>query len=187
MVKGKIIVADSKFKSRIVLREVLARNGYNVVAEVSNVPELLRKARKLYPDLVIVDADIEGGSIYEAANIIEYDNLAGILIVSNSAQVVDLDVCPQITGPFTEETFLSVVDTCLRYTERFASMRSKIQKLQDKLESRKLVDKAKGILMDKLEISEEQAYRRLQKLSMDRSQPMKDIAKTIIQADGEGS
>ena len=180
MIKAKIIIGDSHEKSRRFLKEILRRHGYNIVADVSNAPELLRKTRVLFPDLVIVAGDIEGGSINEIAGIIEYDDLSNVLIMTDGFKASSLDYFPHLIKPFSEDTFLSVVEVCLLYSQRFGSMKKEILKLQESLNNRKVIEKAKGILITTTGITEEEAYHSMRKLSMDKSMSMIEIARAII-------
>jgi AmiR/NasT family two-component response regulator len=182
MNKGKIIIADSSIKTRSLLKEMLIKDGYSVVAEVSNVPELLRKTRNLFPDLVIIANDIARGSFSEAASIIEYDQLSAVLIITDDYRNYSSDQFPQIKKPFSPETLMSVIEVCLLYNQRYHSMKNEVSKLKEDLENRKLIEKAKGILIAKMGISEEEAYGKMRKFSMDKSMPMINIARAIIGA-----
>ncbi len=183
MSKSKIIIAESNEKSRNSLKTILIKYGYSVVGEVNNAPELLRETRKLFPDLVIIASDIEGGSIFEVAGIIEYDQLAAVLILTDDLRNYSTEAFPQIMKPFLPETLFSVVEICLLYNQRLHSIRNEVKKLRENLEDRKMIEKAKGVLMTKMGISEEEAYRKMRKLSMDKSISMKNIACAVIETD----
>ncbi|MDD3893745.1 MAG: ANTAR domain-containing protein [Syntrophomonadaceae bacterium] len=183
MSKAKIIIAESNEKIRNSLKNILIKYGYSIVAEVNNAPELLRETRKLFPDLVIIASDIEGGSIFEVAGIIEYDHLAAVLIITDDLRNYSTDEFPQLKKPFSPETFLSVVEICLLYNQRYNSMKNEVIKLRENLENRKMIEKAKGILMSNMGISEEEAYSKMRKLSMDKSISMINIARAVIEAD----
>lgn len=183
MPKASIIIADGKAANRKVLREILTRAGYMVQAEAQNAPDLLRKVRTMYPDLVIMDSGLEGGGTQEIADIIIGDELSNVLVTVEGAHQRMLDEIAHITKPFNEETLLSVIEVCLLYENRMATMRQEVQKLKENLNTRKGVEKAKGILMKKLGIDEAEAYRTMQKESMNRGLSMKDISRAIIAAE----
>lgn len=183
MPKATIIIADGKSNSRRALKELLTRSGYLVQAEAHNAPDLLRKARTMFPDMVIMDSGLEGGGIQEIADIITGDELSNVLVLVEGSHWRQLDNIPNIVKPYSEETLLSVIEVCLLYQNRFDSMRQEVDKLRDSLSTRKGIEKAKGILMKKLGIEEAEAYRSMQKESMNRGVSMKDLARAIIAAD----
>ncbi len=178
--RATIIIADSKDSSRKVLKDLLNRSGYLVEAEATNGPELLRKARTMYPDLVIIDSGLEGGSIPEIAGIIEGDQISTVLVlIQGSLSRVPDDVA-HIQKPYTEDTLLSVLNILLLYQSRLSSARKEVSALKESLQTRKRVEQAKGILMKQLEIDEAEAYRSMQKESMNRGISMKELAQAII-------
>lgn len=177
---SKIIIADNKERNRSVIKEILSRSGYRVHAEASNAPELLRKNRSIFPDLVIMDSDLEGGSVIELANIIEHDSLASILIITDQVRSIQFSDYAHISKPINEDTLLPVVEVCLLYNQRVLSLRQELETLKEDLNKRKIIEKAKGILMKNYSLDEAEAYRKMQKLSMDKSISMKDLAKAII-------
>jgi len=180
--KASIIIADGKASSRRSLKELLTRSGYLIQAEAQNAPDLLRKARTMFPDIVIMDSGLEGGGIQEIADIITGDELSNVLVLVEGSHWRQLDNIPHIVKPYSEETLLSVIEVSLLYQNRFNSMRQEVDKLRDSLSTRKGIEKAKGILMKKLGIEEAEAYRSMQKESMNRGVSMKDLARAIIAA-----
>lgn len=183
MPKATIVIADGKANSRRALKELLTRSGYLVQAEAQNAPDLLRKARTMFPDIVIMDSGLEGGGIQEIADIITGDELSNVLVLVEGSHWRQLDNIPHIMKPYSEETLLSVIEVCLLYQNRFNSMRQEVDKLRDSLSTRKGIEKAKGILMKKLGIEEAEAYRSMQKESMNRGISMKDLARAIVAAE----
>lgn len=183
MPKATIVIADGKDTSRRVLKDLLIRAGYLVQAEARNAPELLRKARMMLPDLVIMDSNLEGGGTQEIAGILESDDLGNVIVLVDGSNPRQLDDIAHINKPYTEETILSVIEVLLLYQNRFNSIKQEVGKLKESLNTRKTVEKAKGILMKKLGIDEGDAYRKMQKESMNRSMSLKDLARAIIIAD----
>ena len=183
MPKATIIIADGKASSRKALKELLTRAGYLVQAEAQNAPDLLRKARTMYPDLVIMDSALEGGGTQEIADIIIGDELSNVLVLVEGPQRRQLDNIAHINKPYDEDTLLTVIEVCLLYQNQLSSMKQEVQKLRESLNTRKGVEKAKGILMKKLGVGEAEAYRSMQKESMNRGISMKDLARAIIAVD----
>ena len=180
--RATIIIADAKASNRKALKEILTRAGYLIKAEAQNAPDLLRKARTMYPDLVIMDSGLEGGGIQEIADIIKGDELSNVLVLVDGSHVRQLDDIAHLSKPYNEDTLLSVIEICLLYQNQLASMKQEVQKLRESLDTRKGVEKAKGILMKKLGVEEADAYRSMQKESMNRGISMKDLARAIIAA-----
>ncbi len=181
--KARIIIADGNENSRRRLKNLLTGYGYLVQSEASNAPDLLRKARMMFPDLVILDSRLEGASTQEIAGILEGDELSNVLVLVDSSHPRQLDEMAHINKPYSEETLLSVIEVCLLYQNRFTSIKQEVGKLKQSLNTRKEVEKAKGLLMKKLGVDESEAYRMMQKESMNRSISLKDLSMAIIIAD----
>jgi len=180
--RATIIIGDGKDNSRRRLKDLLSRAGYRVEAEAANGPELLRKARTIYPDLVIMDSSLDGGSVPEIAGIIEGDGISTVLVlVQGSPGRLPEDIAT-LQKPYTEDTLLAVTEVLLLYQHRLSSAREEVQALRDSLQTRKSIEQAKGILMKQLGCDEGEAYRTLQKESMNRSISMKDLARAVITA-----
>ena len=180
MTRASIIIGDGNSSNRRRLKELLTRAGFAVEAEATNAPELLRKTRHMYPDLVIMDAGLEGGSIAEIAGIIQGDDISNVLVLAQGNKGWVPEDIAQIQKPYTEETILSVIEVILVYQNRLASSRQEVSALKESLQSRKNIEQAKGMLMKQLDIDEAEAYRTMQKESMNRSISMKDLARAII-------
>ncbi len=177
-----IIIGDSKDSSRKRLKDLLKRSGYLVEAEATNGPDLLRKVRTMYPDLVIIDSSLEGGSIAEIAGIIEGDEISNVLVLSQGNFIRTTEDIAHIQKPYMEETLLSVIEVLLLYQNRLSLARKEVSALKETLQIRKKVEQAKGILMKQLGLDEAEAYRSMQKESMRRGIPMKELAQAIIVA-----
>lgn len=175
-----IIIGDSNKVSRNFLKSSLKDVGFKVQAEAVNVPELIRQCRRFYPDLVIIDSEIEGGSLLEAADIIEGDNLGSLLFISHNNSNYFLKGYPHINKPFSIDTLISVVEVSLYYRQRLITAQQQTAKLKEDLETRKLVDRAKGLIMKKYGVDENEAYRWLQKESMKHGIPKREVARMII-------
>lgn len=175
-----IVIGDSNKASRNFLKSSLKDFGFKVQAEAVNIPELIRQCRKLYPDLVIIDSEIEGGSLLEAADIIEGDNLGSLLFISHSNSNYFLQEYPHINKPFSIDTLISVVEVSLYYRQKLIVAQKQTAKLKEDLETRKLVDRAKGLIMQKYGMNESEAYHWLQKESMKHGIPKREVARMLI-------
>lgn len=177
---GKIIVAYAALPERKVIVDMLRTAGHQVVAETSEIAGTLRKVRSLFCDLVIVDGALEGGKGAKAATIITEDNLAAVMLL------VDNDVFPQarqfhyLVKPISYSTIIPAAEAALLYWQRQQELENRIRELESKLQTRRLLDKAKGILMDKKGISENEAHRFIQKKAMDNGSTLMQVAVEII-------
>lgn len=182
----KVVVADANPTQRRHLKDALAQMGCQVVAEATSVPDLLRKVRLTSPQLVVLDPALGGGRALEAARIVEEDGLASVVLVVADTRDPQVRDFHYVVRPFNEGAFSAAVDAVMLHRRKVEELRREVRRLRDTLESRKLVEKAKGILMRNLGVSEEQAYRSMQKQSMDKGIPLKDIAAAVILASEVG-
>jgi response regulator NasT len=184
---GKIIVAHPSAAERKIIVDILRKAGHQVVAETSDMGHTFRRARTLYCDLVVVDSGLEGGSGIKTATIIEEDQLAAVLFLANSDNDQYAKRFHYLVKPIYDYTLIPAVESALLFWKRQNEMLSRIRQLEDKLETRKLVDKAKGILMSRSEMSENDAHRFIQKEAMRRGATLREIAAEIIARASQGS
>jgi two-component system, response regulator PdtaR len=168
------------------LKTALDRSGYQVIDQAKDGDDALRKMRYLKPDLAIIDYNLPVQNGFETAKIAAEDNLCGIILIVNKEQR-DLIDCA-LSGydfiihakPLDMYSFISTVDLVIKNRVRISALEKEVEELKSTLDSRKLIEKAKGILMKNMKLNEEQAFRMIQKQSMDRGIQMKEIAKAII-------
>ncbi|KUG04190.1 response regulator [hydrocarbon metagenome] len=178
---GKILVASSAAAERKLISEILRRAGHTVSAETADIAHTLRRTRSLFPDLVIIDNGLDGTRGLKAAEIIAGDQLAAVLLL------VDSDIFPQarnyhyLIRPANHNSLVPAVEAALYYWRRESGLREQIRKLEDTLETRKLTDKAKGLLIDKMNMSEHESHRFIQKEAMKRSITLRQVAVEIIE------
>lgn len=186
MTATTVIVCSPDSKTRHKLITLLQQMGLSVVAEASDAPQALRQAHNLRPQLVIIDIDYYDPGALEVASVISQEKLAPIILLTSPHHqeviraVNENYVMTYVVKPFSKWAFESAVHTTLANYRKMSQMEWEITKLKDTLETRKLVEKAKHILMRDLQLSEPEAFRRLQKLSMDKGLPMKKLAEAII-------
>ncbi len=182
---GKILVASSAAAERKLIIDILRRAGHTVNAETADIAHTLRRTRSLFPDLVIVDNGLDGARGLKAAEIIAQDQLAAVLVL------VDSDIFPQarnyhyLIRPVNHSSLIPAVEAALYYWRRESELREQIRKLEDTLETRKLTDKAKGLLIDKMGMSEHEAHRFIQKEAMKRSITLRQVAVEILEKLGQ--
>ena len=194
MDRTRVIVADDESVIRMDLREMLGNLGYLVVGEVGDGRSAVNLARELKPDVVIMDIkmpDIDG---IDAAKILTEERIAPVILLTAYSQkdLVERAKAAGVVGymvkPFREADLAPAIEVALARFKEFEAMHKEVDDLQLALETRKLVDRAKGILMDTQGLNEADAFRKIQKMSMNTRKPMKEVAEAIILAHqaGEG-
>lgn len=185
MYRAKVFSAIAEAQLRRRVEAVLLKEGYHLVGEADHGAEALRKIRALSPEVVILDEDLPGG--WEVLRVVVGDRLGAVLLLSTTWQRDLGDHFPEgiigfVPKPVRAALLLSSLEMCLAAQRRVAALEEEVNRLKEKLETRKVVERAKGILMQSLGLSEQEAYRRIQKESMDRCTPMRIIAEAIILA-----
>lgn len=188
MWQNRIFIASADPSSRQNLKHMLEREGYLIIGDASDGSQALRMIRTLQPGLVILDSELQGTSALEVARIIEEDRVAPIVLLATSwqrnllNQMRELPIFAYIIKPFQENTLLPAVEAAIANYQRVCHLQEEISRLKETLAARKIIERAKGILMDAMGLTEAEAYRRIQRESMDRCLPMKRIAEAIILA-----
>jgi len=172
------------------LREMLTNLGYLVIGEVGDGRSAVNLARELRPDIVIMDIKFEGEGFdgIDAARMLTEERIAPVLLLTAYSQrelvmrAREAGVVGYLVKPFREADLVPAVEVALARFAEFRTVEEQVGDLQQALETRKFVDRAKGILMDSQGLSEAEAFRRIQKMSMNTRKPMKDVAEAIILA-----
>jgi len=192
MEQPRVIVADDESIVRMDLREMLESLGYLVVGEAGDGESAVHLSRELKPSIVIMDIKMPGMDGIEAGRILTEERIAPVLLLTAYSQqdlvdrAKDAGVMAYIVKPFHEADLAPAIEVALRRWSEFRSLEREVEDLKEALETRKLVDRAKGILMDTQGLSEADAFRRIQKTSMDQRKPMKDVAEAIVLAHEAG-
>jgi two-component system, response regulator PdtaR len=188
MERTRIIIADDESLIRMDLREMLTNLGYLVVGEVADGRSAVNQARELRPDIIIMDIKMPDMDGIEAAQTLTEERIAPVVLLSAYSQrdlvqrAREAGVVAYLIKPYREEELAPAIEVALARFQEFKELDAQVTDLQLALETRKLVDRAKGILMDKQGLSEAEAFRKIQKMSMDNRKPMKDVAEAIILA-----
>ncbi|MEW6447166.1 MAG: ANTAR domain-containing protein [Bacillota bacterium] len=170
------------------LRELLRTWGWAVIGEVSANPASLRLIRARQPGLIIVDDEFPGTSITQLMDVLNQDRLAPVLLLLSPNNewgeelIRHFAVMAATSKPLNETDFYLSVMLAEANFAKFREMDKEINRLRDQVQTRKSVERAKGILMETLGLSEQDAYRRMQRESMERRISMRTIADTIIAA-----
>jgi two-component system, response regulator PdtaR len=188
MERTRVIIADDESLIRMDLREMLTNLGYLVVGEVADGRSAVNQARELRPDIIIMDIKMPDMDGIEAAQTLTEEGIAPVVLLSAYSQrdlvqrAREAGVVAYLIKPYREEELAPAIEVALARFREFKELETQVTDLQLALETRKLVDRAKGILMDKQGLSEAEAFRKIQKMSMDNRKPMKDVAEAIILA-----
>ena len=188
--RTRVIIADDESIIRMDLREMLTNLGYLVVGEVGDGQSAVNLARELKPDVVVMDIKFEGDDFdgIDAARLLTEAKIAPVVLLTAYSQrelVVrarEAGVVGYLVKPFREADLVPAIEVALARFKEFRAMEKQVDDLEDALETRKLVDRAKGILMDSQDLTEAEAFRRIQKMSMNTRKPMKDVAEAVILA-----
>jgi len=188
MERTRIIIADDESLIRMDLREMLTNLGYLVVGEVADGRSAVNQARELRPDIVIMDIKMPDMDGIEAAKTLTEERISPVVLLSAYSQrdlvqrAGEAGVVAYLVKPYREEELTPAIEVALARFQEFKELETQVTDLETALETRKLVDRAKGILMDKQGLTEAEAFRKIQKMSMDNRKPMKEVADAIILA-----
>lgn len=193
MDRTRIIIADDESLIRMDLREMLTNLGYLVIDEAGDGRKAVNLARDLKPDIVLMDIKMPEMDGIEAAKILTEEKIAPVLLLSAYSQqelvqrAQEAGVAGYLVKPFRESDLTPAIEVALARFSEFRTMERELDDVSDALETRKLVDRAKGILMETKSLNESEAFRRIQKMSMDNRKPMKTVAEAIILAHQAGA
>jgi AmiR/NasT family two-component response regulator len=188
--RTRVIIADDESIIRMDLREMLTNLGYLVIGEVGDGRSAVNLSRELKPEIVVMDIKFEGEEFdgIDAARILTEERIAPVLLLTAYSQkdlvrrAREAGVVGYLVKPFREADLVPAIEVALARFEEFQAVERQVGDLEEALETRKFVDRAKGILMDSQSLSEAEAFRRIQKMSMNTRKPMKEVAEAIILA-----
>jgi AmiR/NasT family two-component response regulator len=188
----RVIIADDESLIRMDLREMLLNLDYLVVGEVGDGRSAVNLARELKPDVVIMDIKMPDMDGIDAAEILTEERISPVILLTAYSQkdlverAKEAGVVGYMVKPFREDDLVPAIEVALARFKEFEALHKEVDDLQLALETRKLVDRAKGILMDSQGLSEAEAFRKIQKMSMNTRKPMKEVAEAIILAHQAG-
>ncbi|MDQ5815605.1 MAG: response regulator [Actinomycetota bacterium] len=183
-----VLIAEDEAIIRLDLKEMLEEEGFDVVGEASDGEAAIDLAREHRPDLVIMDIKMPGLDGLSAAERIVEDQVSAVLILSAFSQkdlvrrAAEAGAMGYLVKPFQKSDLLPAIEVALARQAELIAVKNEASDLADQLETRKLVDRAKGRLMDELGISEAEAFRTIQKRAMDERRPMRDVAEDVLLA-----
>jgi len=183
----RILVAEDEAIIRLDLVEMLTEAGYVVVAQATNGVEAISLAREHKPDLAILDVKMpELDGISAAERIIE---IAPVLVLTAFSQkdlverARDAGAMAYVVKPFSISDLVPAIEIAVSRHRQLVALQQEVGDLHERLETRKVIDRAKGILMATLKLSEPDAFSWIQRTAMDRRMSMKDVALAVISPD----
>jgi two-component system, response regulator PdtaR len=185
----RILIADDESIRLLSLRAQLAALGHRVVAEASTGEEAVALAVSTQPDLAILDIKMPLVDGIEAAERITQARPIPIILLTaySEAQLVEraaqANISAYLMKPVSEEDLLPALTLALTRFKQFQALRREVVDLREALEARKVIEKAKGILMRRLDLTEDEAFRRLQRQSQEGNRKLAQVAEAIVVAD----
>lgn len=186
-VERRVLVAEDEALIRLDLVEMLKEEGYQVVGEAGDGQEAVRLAEELRPDLVILDIKMPKMDGIEAASNIAGERIAPVVILTAFSQrdlverARDAGAMAYLVKPFAKRDLVPAVELAVsRFTE-VQALEAEVADLNERLEARKTIERAKGLLMSKHNLSEPESFRWLQRTAMDRRTTMKAVAQAVLE------
>ena len=182
----RIIIADDEPIIRMDLRRTLENMGHVVIGEAGNGVQAVEMTREMKTELAILDIKMPEMDGIDAAKVITTEGLAPVLLLTAYSQkdlverARDAGVFAYLVKPFKEADLMPAIEIAMARYDEFLELGKEVSDLQNKLDTRKAVDRAKGILMDQYGLKEQDAFRRIQVQSMNTRKSMREIAEAII-------
>jgi response regulator NasT len=186
--RWRIVIADDESLIRLDLREMLTHLGYDVIGEAGDGRSAIDLARRLRPDLLIMDIKMPDVDGIAAAEELTRERIAPVVLVTaySDQGLVDrareAGVVGYVVKPFREAELMPVIELSRARFDEFRTLEREVGSLKEALETRKLIERAKGVLMESHGLRESEAFHRIRKTSMDARKSMKEVAEAILLA-----
>jgi response regulator NasT len=184
MTSKRILIAEDETLIRMDLAEMLRENGYDVIGEATNGEEAITLANELKPDLAILDVKMPKlDGITAAETIVKISPVLMLTAFSQKDLVeraLDAGVMAYVVKPFTIDDLIPAIEIATTRHTQMIALQNEVADLTERLETRKLVDRAKGILMQAMKLSEPDAFKWIQRTAMDKRVSMKQVAEAVI-------
>ena len=183
---ARLVIAEDEALIRLDLRETLEEEGYEVVGETSRGDEIVALVRARRPDLAILDINLPGGDGLTAAAEITAERLAAVLILTAFSQRELVDRAREagalayLVKPFQRNDLVPAMELALGRFEEMKALEEAFKDLEERMEVRTLVERAKGVLMDELDMKESDAFRWIQRRAMDGRTTMRDVSVQVL-------
>jgi len=184
--KRRVVVAEDESLIRIDIVETLEDNGFEVVGQAADGERAVALVEELRPDLVVMDVKMPLLDGISAAAIISKKKLAPVVLLTAFSQrelverAAEAGALAYVVKPFTPSDLIPAIDIALSRYQQIEALEDEVSDLAERLETRKVLDRAKGILNNTMGLPEPEAFRWIQKASMDRRLTMREVAQTVI-------
>jgi len=185
----RILICEDEGLTSLRLRKELSSLGYKIVGEAKDGRESISLAKKVRPDVILMDIRLPKLNGIEATKRIMEDNPTAIIMLTAYSndnfieEAIAAGASAYLVKPVDSEQLLPTIELAASRFAEFQQVKGEVENLREALEVRKLVEKAKGILIERSNLSEGEAFRKMQRMSQDSRKPMKEIAQEIIRAD----
>lgn len=182
----RVVIAEDEALIRLDLAEMLAEEGYDVVAAVDDGEQAVARTEELRPDLVILDVKMPRLDGIAAAERIALQRIAPVVMLTAFSQrelverARDAGAMAYLVKPFGKSDLLPAIEMAVSRFAELQQLEAEVADLTDRLETRKVVDRAKGVLQQKLTLSEPDAFRWIQKTAMDLRLSMREVAEGVV-------
>ena len=185
----RVIIAEDEALIRLDLKEMLEEEGYSVVAEVGDGQQAVDRAQELQPDLVILDIQMPVLDGLSAAEQIASSRIAPVIVLTAFSQrelverARDAGAMAYLVKPFSKNDLVPAIEVARARFAEMTALDGEVRTLEERLETRKLVEQAKGRLMEQQGLTEAEAFRWIQRTAMNQRTSMKALAQSIIAPD----
>jgi response regulator NasT len=182
----RVVIAEDEAIIRLDLKETLEEEGYEVVGETGRGDKAVDLVRELRPDLAILDIKMPGMDGIEAARLITKDRICGVLVLTAFSQrevieqARDAGALAYLVKPFQKTDLVPAIEVAIARFREMQALNGEVDALEEQLETRKSIDRAKGILIDKCSMTEADAYGFIQRGAMNHRATMKAVADMVI-------
>ena len=182
----RVVIAEDEAIIRLDLKETLEEEGYEVVGETGRGDKAVDLVRELRPDLAILDIKMPGMDGIEAARLITKDRICGVLVLTAFSQrevieqARDAGALAYLVKPFQKTDLVPAIEVAIARFREMQALNGEVDALEEQLETRKSIDRAKGILIDQCSMTESDAYGFIQRGAMNHRSTMKAVADMVI-------
>ena len=182
----RVVVAEDEALIRLDLVELLEEHGYEIVGQASDGEEAVRLANELEPDLIVMDVKMPKMDGITAADKIAEDRICAVIMLTAFSQrdlikrAKEAGAMAYVVKPFDASDVIPAIEIAMARFAEIRGVEDEVMDLEERLESRKIVDQAKGILQTSLDLTEPEAFRWIQKTAMDLRKSMREVAQGVI-------
>ena len=184
--RPKVVVAEDEALIRLDLVELLTEEGYEVIGQAGDGEAAVKLARELEPDLVVMDVKMPKMNGITAAELIAAERIAPVVMLTAFSQreliekAREAGAMAYVVKPFDASDVVPAIEIAMARFQEIRAVEDEVADLEDRLESRRVIEQAKGILQETLGLTEPEAFRWIQKTAMDLRKPMRDVAEGVI-------